>query len=110
MGTAISCTEYETLHPHGFLVLLQAQFTKRPMVHLHCAYIIPLYEWVMSPQYTSVTLLLSRLSHCWYTLWCKAVSVDKVDAARERRMLQAHILWYRESSLHGDHSQPCLCQ
>ena len=55
MGTAILCTEHETLHPHGFLVLLQAQFTKRPMVHLHCAYIIPLNEWVMSPQYTSVT-------------------------------------------------------
>ena len=25
-------------------------------------------------------------------------------------MLQTHILWYREPSLHGDHSQPGLCQ
>ena len=38
------------------------------------------------------------------------MSLDQVNAKRAWRVLQTHLLWYRESQVYGDHTQFGVCK
>ena len=53
---------------------------------------------------------LIRVSYSRVPFWCQALSLDQVHVEGAWRLLQTHLLWYRESPVHGDHAQSRLRQ
>ncbi len=38
------------------------------------------------------------------------MSLDQINAKGAWRLLQTHLLWYRESQVYGDHTQFSVCE
>lgn len=51
-----------------------------------------------------------RVSCYWVPFRCQALPLDQIHAEGAWRVLQAYVLWHRESPVYGDHTQSGLCK